>query len=323
MPPRTLKFVKATKFRARLRLVIEGLAKSGKTKTSLKIAAELGRLLLHREPRIALIDSEWNSALKYADEFDFDHLPLDSFSPDTYTEALALAEEEGYDVCIIDSLSHEWIGKDGALALVDQAAKRSQSNNQFFAWRDVTPMHNALIEAILRSKMHIIATLRLKPEYIIEPDGKGKLVPRKVGLAPVQREGLDYDFDIIAKMTRQHEMIIDETRCSELDGRIFKHPGAEVAEILARWLSTGAERPAPPVDPIEQLLEDATVKELFDQLGATETKRRATCEKYTDKDALIARLEATLKEGHQPAAPKNGAARREDPGTKTPDPGSV
>jgi hypothetical protein len=325
MPQTTIKFVKAMKFRAHLRLVIEGLAKTGKTLSSLKIATELGRLLLNREPRIALLDSEGESALKYADRFDFDHFALDSCSPDTYIQAIEQAQRDGYDFFISDSLSHEWIGKDGALALADQAAKRSQSNSQFFAWRDVTPLHNAVIETILRSEMHIIATLRQKPAYVIEDDGHGKKVVRKVGLAAVQREGLDYEFDIVAKMTRDHDMIIDETRCSELDGRIFNRPGADIAEILARWLSSGVEPPAPPVDPMKQLLDDPTIKALFDRLRATETKRRATCEKYPDKDALIARLEATLKESpkkDKTAAPKNGAPRREPAKAATPEAGS-
>jgi hypothetical protein len=318
MPQPTVHFAKAKKYRLRVRLSLEGLGKTGKTVASLKIATELGRLLLGREPRIAVLDSEGDSALKYADLFEFDHHRLDSCSPEMYIRAIEVAVRDGYDFCILDSLSHEWIGKDGALALVDQASKRSQSNNQFFAWRDVTPMHNALIETILRAPLHIIATLRLKSDWVVERDDKGRMIPRKVGLAPIQREGLEYEFDHSARMTLDHELIVQQTCCDELDGKIFKDPGkktgANVAQILARWLSSGAEPPAHALaqaNPINALMNDAAVRALFDELGATEAKRRATCDKYPDKDTLLQRLEARIKErGAKSGSVKNGTTRR-------------
>ena len=325
MPQMKIKFVKAVKYKTRLRLCLDGLAKSGKTRTSLKIATELGKLLLNRQPRIALLDSEGNSALKYANEFEFDHNPLESCSPEMYTEALKVAAADGYDFLIFDSLSHEWMGKDGTLSLVDQATKRSQSSNQFFAWRDVTPLHNALLEAIQRSPLHIIATLRVKTDYIVEQDAKsGKMVPRKVGLAAIQREGLDYEFDHSARMTLAHEMLVEHTCCPELEGGIFKDFAAGVPDILASWLSTGAEPPPPKADAPkltpEKLIKVPRVKELFDQLRAPQTKRIATATAYPDADTLVARLEATVRDNAKNAkedkatAPKNGAAHPQSRG---------
>jgi KaiC/GvpD/RAD55 family RecA-like ATPase len=316
MPQMPIKFYKATKTRARLRLALIGPAGSGKTYTAIKLALEFGRQLLGRAPRVAVIDSERESASKYADIFDFDTWPLESFSPETYVQAIEAAEEQGYDVCVIDSLSHAWMGKDGALEQVDKVTKRSQSNNQFFAWREVTPMHNALVDAMLRSKMHIIATIRVKTEYVIDEDSRGKKVPRRIGLAPVQRDGLDYEFDVVGDMTLDNELVVSgKSRCSELKGNIYKKPGVEVARILAAWLGSGAEAPAMPVSPAEavkHLLEDGDVKALFEKLGATEAKRRATCEKYRDRDTLVAALEARLTETEQKkdvAIPQNGHAQ--------------
>jgi len=226
-------FRKATKQQAKLRMALIGPSGSGKTYTALKIATQLG-------DRVAVIDTERGSASKYADKFEFDVLELDSFHPQQYIDGIKAAEAEGYDVLIIDSLSHAWMGKDGALELVDRAARRMQSQNTFAAWRDVTPLHNALVDAMLQSRLHLIATMRAKTEYIVEKDERtGKSVPRKVGLAPVQRDGLEYEFDVVADMDLDNNLIVSKSRCEALSGAVIPKPGEEVADILKAWLTDG------------------------------------------------------------------------------------
>lgn len=226
-------FQKATKRDSRLRLAITGPSGSGKTYSALRIATGLGK-------RIAVIDTERGSASKYSDEFEFDAGTLDSYSPEAYVEAIHAAEAAGYDVLIIDSLSHAWVGKDGALEQVDRAAKRSQSGNSFNAWRDVTPRHHAMVDAILQCRVHVIATMRSKTEYIVEQGSNGKTAPRKVGLAPVQRDGMEYEFDVVGDMNLEHEMIITKSRCQALADKIIPKPGVDVAATLAQWLSGDA-----------------------------------------------------------------------------------
>lgn len=225
------KFEKATKRQSRLRLALIGTSGSGKTYSALNIAQHLGK--------VAVIDTERGSASKYADLFPFDVLELDTFSPLTYAEAIQSAEAAGYTVIVIDSLSHAWMGKEGALEQVDKSAKRSQSGNSFAAWRDVTPMHNALVDAMLQSKCHIIATMRAKSEYVLEANEKGKMTPRKIGLAPIQRDGLEYEFDVVADMDMDNNMIVSKTRCPNIAGAVIHKPGKDVAEILTAWLSDG------------------------------------------------------------------------------------
>jgi len=229
-------FKKATKTEARLRCALIGPSGSGKTYTALAIATRLCT-------RVALIDSERGSASKYADIFDFDVLELDSFEPSTYADAIKLAEREGYDGLVIDSLSHAWMGKGGALDQVDRAAKRSQSSNSFAAWREVTPMHNALVDTILGSRAHVVATMRSKTEYVIEEDSRGKKVPRKIGMAPVQRDGVEYEFDVIADMDLANNFVVSKSRCPRLNGAVFNKPGEELVEILRAWLSDGTAPP--------------------------------------------------------------------------------
>jgi hypothetical protein len=220
-------------------MAIDGPSGSGKTFTALKIATDLGG-------RVALIDTEHRSASKYADEFTFDTLQLSTFHPDTYIEAIAAAVSAGYDVLIIDSLSHAWIGTDGALEMVDKASSAG-SGNSFAAWKGVTPKWNGLMNALVRADIHLIATLRSKTDYVIEQE-RGKSVPKKIGMAPQIREGADYEFDVYGSMSLDHVMTITKSRCRALDGAVIEKPGAQLAATLRDWL-TGE---APPViDEIE------------------------------------------------------------------------
>ncbi len=239
-----MKFSKATKTKARLRLALVGPSGGGKTYTALAIATNLGK-------RVALIDTEHSSASLYAGAFDFDTLNLETFEPQQYIDALDAAAKAGYDVCVIDSLSHAWIGKGGALEQVDNAAKRSQSKNTFSAWREVTPQHNAMVDAIVRSPMHVIVTLRAKTEYVMEKDERtGKTAPRKIGVQPVQRDGLEYEFTVVADVEiENNDLIIGKTRCAALHGKVFRKAGKDFADILNAWLNDGGDPASAPVAP--------------------------------------------------------------------------
>jgi hypothetical protein len=239
------RFQKATRKKLKLRMALFGPTGAGKTKTALLLAAVLGK-------RVAVIDSENRSASKYVGEPgvpEFDVCELDSYAPRNYVEAIKDAEREGYDVIIVDGITQAWSGKDGALEMVDKAAKRSQSGNSFTAWRDVTPHHNALVEALVQCKAHLIVTMRAKMEYVLEEDARGKKTPRKVGMAPIQREGMEYELDVVGDLDVEHNLMISKTRCSALDGAVINKPGRELAETLLSWLGEGApvaaEQPQP------------------------------------------------------------------------------
>lgn len=271
-----MQFKKATKAQAKLRLGLVGPSGSGKTYTALQLAT-------HLVPggRVAVIDTERGSASKYADLFEFDVIEPDTFSPKVYVEAIQAAERAGYDVLVIDSLSHAWMGKDGALELVDAAAKRSRSANSFAAWRDVTPLHNEMIDAILGARLHVIATLRAKTEYVIEEDARGKKVPRKVGMQPVQRDGLEYEFDVVGDMDHDNNFIVGKTRCTALAGAAIHKPGADLAATLRAWLTDGEPAPAAPEE--EPANEDQLneVAELMHHEAITDTER-ASIKKHLD-----------------------------------------
>jgi len=238
---RRSRFQDATRERIKLRMAIDGPSGSGKTLSALRFAMELAA---EGSGRVAVIDSESGSARKYINEawdgrairFAVDE--LQSFSPSEYEQAIVEAGQEGFDVIVIDSLSHAW---DGALELVD---KKGGSGNKFTAWKDVTPLHRRMIDAILTSPAHVIATMRSKTEYILEPDSNGKMVPRKVGLSPVQRAGMEYEFDVGLSMDWSHIGTVTKTRCPTIDGKSAVKPGAGFMRPIIDWLNIGSSAAA-------------------------------------------------------------------------------
>lgn len=236
-----LVFRQATREQAKARIALCGMSGSGKTWTALAIASGLG-------DRVALIDTEHGSAAKYAHKFTFDALNLDSFDPRTYVKAIEAAAAAGYDVLVIDSLSHAWTGKDGAMEQVDRA-QAQVGGNSWAAWSKVTPLHRQLIETMLSCPCHIIATMRTKVAWEVGEGRGGKTAPKKIGTAPVQREGMDYEFDVVATLDEEHNLDVTKTRYEEFDGKRFELPGPEVGRQLRAILSNGTAPPAPVAAP--------------------------------------------------------------------------
>lgn len=275
-----MKFFKATKRQAKLRMALDGPSGAGKTFSALSIGTNLGS-------KVAVIDTEKGSASKYAGQFEFDVLELSDFHPKQYVEAIDAAEQAGYDVLIIDSLSHSWFGKNGALDLADQEAKRSKSGNSFQAWKTVTPIYNAMIERILHANMHVFGTMRTKTEYVVEKNERGQSVPRKVGMQPIGREGMEFEFDVVADMDLDNNLIITKTRCSALSGKLFNKPGKEVADILSSWLSDGS-----PVL-FEEIMGDMTSAKDKAALEATKDKIKNNMASLSEKEVNALRTRFT------------------------------
>lgn len=234
-------FRKAEKRKAKLRMALIGPSGSGKTYSALLVAMGLGG-------PIAMLDTEQGSGELYADLCDYDVARITPpFLPDKYIQAIGQAERAGYNVLIIDSLSHAWAGQGGLLEEVDR--RKAGQKNQFAAWRDVTPMHNALVDAMLQSTCHIIATMRSKTAYDMQKDEKGNLKPVKIGLAPVQREGMEYEFTLVMDIENEkHVASPSKDRTRLFDGSYFV-PTAETGQALREWLESGSEAPAEPPQP--------------------------------------------------------------------------
>jgi hypothetical protein len=222
---------KAERKKAKLRLGISGPSGSGKTWSALEIATGMGG-------KIGMIDTEAGRGELYGNDFEYDIIRLEApYSPERYIEAIKMFEKAGYDTLIIDSLSHAWVGEGGVLSIVDKAG----SNSFTQGWRVGTPKQNALIDALVTSSMHIITTLRVKTEYVVEKNDRGKAEPRKVGLAPVQRDGLEYEFTVFMDISNQdHIAHITKDNTKMFDQQFLK-PSKEMGEKLMGWLNMGLD----------------------------------------------------------------------------------
>ena len=221
---------KAQRKKAKLRLGIYGISNSGKTYSSLLMANGIGG-------KIGLIDSEHGRGELYSKEFDYDVISIEApYSVEKYIEAIKDFENANYDILIIDSLSHAWSGEGG---LVEAVSKLN--GNSFQNWGRVgTPLQQRLLDAIMGSKMHVFATMRTKAEYAISTDDKGKMKCAKLGLGPVQKDGIEYEFTVLMSMDKDNraEVIKDNTR---LFLNQYIQPTEKTGKAFIDWLNEGVD----------------------------------------------------------------------------------
>lgn len=251
-------FKKAVREKVKAKVAISGPAGGGKSLSSLLLA----RGLVGPKGRMAVIDTENRSALYYAGskEFpeigDFDHDEIrPPYTAAKYIAAINGAMAGGYDVVIVDSLSHIWMGQGGILESVGEVQARG--GNKFAAWKPGDKSWNDLLNAVLYSPIHLIATMRSKMAYAEEKDEGGKAKMKKLGLAPQVRDGAEYEFAIVLDIDKEtHTAAVTaagKDRTGLFDGKFFKITPAHGA-ALAEWLdAASAEAPAMSVDdcPIE------------------------------------------------------------------------
>jgi len=221
-----------------LKIGIGGIANSGKTFGALRLAYGI----CGDWNRVCVIDTENNSADLYAHLGPFDCLPLGDCSPTGYIAAIDhVVKEKRHDVLIIDSLSHEWSGKDGAISLADKIASTSKSGNTFTAWAKVTPVHNNFVDAWLLAPIHLIGTMRKKDEYVITENEKGKKEPRRVGLKNIQRDGIEYEFDLFFDISQNHFCEVSKDRTQLFDGKPPFELTESVGVSLKEWSTSEKE----------------------------------------------------------------------------------
>jgi hypothetical protein len=271
----TIAIRKADRSKRKARVGLLGPTGSGKTLSALLIANGFGG-------RTCLIDTENNSADLYADHkmldgFEYDVITLQKpYSVERYLEAMSLVEKAGYATMIIDSLSHAWSGPGGILEFVDT---RTNTENKFAAWREATPKHNELVSRLVNSPCHLMITMRVKMDYVLEENDKGKKVPKKVGLQPVQRDGLEYEFDVVFDIdTKSHLATSTKDRSSIFDGTVQKIT-SECGSTLMAWLNKGKD-----------LTTEASVASEGEASEDAATKAKA------ELDSRIADLELTFVE---------------------------
>ncbi len=228
--------------------------------------------------RICLIDTENRSGSLYADStFAGTHigefLTIDlepPFTPQRYLEAIQAAQENGVEYLVIDSLSHAWSGEGGMLDMQSNIAKRS--GNSYTAWRDVTPLHNRLVDRILQCDMHVTVALRTKTEYVVEDNEKGRKAPRKIGTTPVFRDGVEYELTTFFDLAQDHTAMVTKDRTGLFDGRAFTITPASGA-LIYDWLSS-----AKPADPPQDNAPRENTSDEIPLLTLVDNAVKAYCE---------------------------------------------
>ena len=260
-------FRAATKRQAKARVAIFGPSGAGKTMSALRIATGMGG-------RIGVIDSEYGTASKYADRYSFDALDLVDCTIRGYAQALDAGARGGYAVLIVDSLSHAW---QELLREVDRLAATKYRGNTFSAWSEGTPMQRSLIAALMSSPCHLIATMRSKTEWGVTTTDRGKKAPERIGLAPEQGKGIEYEFDLLLQMNADHIAHVIKDRTGHFQDQLLELPGEQFGADLIAWLNDGVV-PEPAPEPASEPalvpgLTPATLEDLMAQVVAAHETR--------------------------------------------------
>lgn len=249
---------RAERKRARLRFAVCAASNGGKTWTSIELAFGIVEELLARnelsgtlEGKVGLVDTERRSGELYAHLGPYDVIELGPpYTVERYVGAMQALERAGVAVIILDSISHAWAGPGGVLALLD----RFEDKQRFSAFGStVNPAQDEFVDAMLRSPCHVIATMRSKTAWVLEDkqtrSGSTVKAPRRIGMAPIQRPGIEYEFTTLVDLdTTTHKATVVKNRCPVFADWMPKLLTREHGRALAAWMLEGAPEAAPAVD---------------------------------------------------------------------------
>ena len=240
-------FEKVTRNKAKLRMALTGVSGAGKTLGALYIAYGI----TGDWSKIALIDTEHERARFYANRSDLSTGEFlyasfkPPYSPDRYKAMVQEgAQAVGPDgVVIVDSFSHAWNNEGGVLDIKEQIASRA-GKNSYTAWQEAGKEQNSLVNTILAVECHVIVTMRSKMDYALVENDRGRMEPRKMGLAPIQRDDTEYEFDVVLDIARNHIATASkDTTFLDKFGEVIT---PQLGRSLADWLNNGVEPPKPP-----------------------------------------------------------------------------
>ncbi len=209
---------------------LQGPSGSGKTYSSLLLAYGL----CNDWSKIAVIDSENHSSELYSHLGDYNVLQLSApFTPEKYVQAIEACGQAGMQVIIIDSISHEW-------EFLLEAHASLPGNNSFANLQKIGLRHKQFIQAILSSKAHLIVTTRTKQDYVLN-ERNGRMVPEKIGLKAVQREGLDYEFTLVFDLNMKNSATASKDRTGLFFGKPEQRLTIDVGKSIYNWCNAGVD----------------------------------------------------------------------------------
>lgn len=286
-----MQFQKAERKKSKLRLALTGPSGSGKTYGALLTAKGIGG-------RIAVIDTEKGSASLYSDIVDFDVLELSApYTPERYRQAVQLAVNNGFNVIIIDSITHEWSGAGGCLELNDEIAKAKFKGNTWSAWSETKARHRALIDDLLACPAHIIVTMRSKTETA-QAEVNGRKQVQKLGMKAEQNDGIEYEFTTVLDLIHDGNFAQpskDRTGLFPPNGNPFKL-SVETGQKLVEWLESGVDFELELLKKAEahkdKMLEKINEADTNDRI---EEMRKYVDEKFVEYPQLLSELIQTIE----------------------------
>ncbi|MGJ5642892.1 AAA family ATPase [Formosa sp. S-31] len=214
----------AKREQVKLRIGLSGASGFGKTYSALLLAYGI----TNDWNKIAIIDTENNSANLYAHMGRFNVLQLnDPYTPERYIEALNMCEKAKMEVVIIDSISHEWVGSGGCLQIHEQLGGRFQD------WAKITPRHQAMVDAILKSTCHVLTTTRRKIDYSLDVNSNGKTKVVKHGTKEITRDGFEYELTVNFELINDNHMAVAS---KDRTGLFANKPEFVISAVVGRKL---------------------------------------------------------------------------------------
>lgn len=195
--------------------------------------------------RIGFIGTESARDELYADQFDYDVISLEENekNPKGYEAAFDAFIGAGYQVIIIDSLTHLWNWVQEKVR-EDEANPKVKSNGVSL-WGKWKKVNKEFQEKILFSQVHVIATARGKDEYVMEQDDKGKWNISKVGVGSQQDKDTEYEFMLTLQIDQKtHYATASKDNTHLWDGENVDHPARVITErdgqAVMDWALNGA-----------------------------------------------------------------------------------
>lgn len=245
-----MKLQTAQRKRAKIKLGLQGPSGSGKTYSSLLMAYGL----CGDWSKVAIVDTENHSADLYSHLGNYQVLSLDSpYTPQKYIHAIEACEQAGMEVIILDSVTHEWE------YLLDYHS--SLQGNSFTNWGKITPMHNEFVQKILQTPVHVISTIRTKTDYTLN-EKNGRMVPEKVGLKSVQRDGLEYEFTLAFDLDIKNNATCSKDRTGLFFGKPEVKLSVETGKMILEWCNAGKE--ITPSDVSDRIYDCKSIRELLE-----------------------------------------------------------
>jgi len=287
-----LQLKKATRKQVKLRLGLSAVSGGGKTMSALLLAYGM----TNDWTKIAVIDTENSSASLYSHLGEFNTIDLQApFTPERYIEAINACEKGGMEVIIIDSVTHEWDGKGGILDTAN-----SMTGNSYTNWAKLTPRHDAFINSVLQSSCHVITSVRRKQDYELTKNDNGKVVPVKVGLKEITREGFEYELTLNLNIEMNHHATASKDRTGLFSDKPEFIITPETGRLLIEWCNSGEVVKTPLEEPkkeIPTLTDDQFNKALQSDLkGLNATLKAITDGKILATQVQILEIETKIKD---------------------------